>query len=107
MHDPGMEARVERLEQDMREVKAALGRLEPMVVSIFAQMAHVATKAEFAALRGEMKAEAASLRGELARKPGIAAMWTMGLSLFTLVVAAMAAGAAYLPLISHSLQTTG
>ncbi len=55
--DPGMEGRVERLGQDMHEVKASLGRLEPMIVSIHAQMPFLATKAEVEALRGELKTD--------------------------------------------------
>jgi septal ring factor EnvC (AmiA/AmiB activator) len=74
-YDPDMEARLARLEEDSREVKAVLarlddrmGRLEPMVerlsrlepmverlVSMFeATLPHLATKAEVAELRTEM-----------------------------------------------------
>lgn len=77
-------------------------------------------KGELASLRGEFKEELASFRGEfrtdiatlqggimteLAHKPTRAAMWTMGIALFGLVVAAMAAGAAYLPYIAERLNT--
>ena len=37
-HDPGMEMRVSRLEEDMRDVKATLGRLEPGLIRIDAQL---------------------------------------------------------------------
>ncbi len=126
-----MDARVTRLENDMGEVRAILSRMEPMIVRIDAQMPFLATKEELASLRGESKEELASLRGEfkeelasfrgefrtdiatlqggimteLAHKPTRAAMWTMGIALFGLVVAAMAAGAAYLPYIAERLNT--
>jgi hypothetical protein len=92
MHDPGMEGRVDRLERDMADVKAALGRLEPMVASIFAQVPHLATRADLEVVRGELKVE-------LAHKPGYGAMWSMGIALFALTAGAMSAGAFYLPLI--------
>ncbi len=108
MHDPGMEARVERLEQDSREMKAALGRLEPMIISILAQMTHLATKADLEKLRGDIDMKMEQLRGEmrvgLAGKPSIGAMWTVGITLFALVVASVALGAAYLPLISRAMH---
>jgi hypothetical protein len=40
------EYRLDRLEQDMRDIKGALARLEPMIVAIHAQLPHLATKAE-------------------------------------------------------------
>jgi len=41
--------RVTRLESDTRDVKASLGRIEPILARIDAQMSHLATKAELAA----------------------------------------------------------
>ncbi len=106
--DPALEARVGRLEVDMHDVKSSLGRLEPLIVNIHAQMPYLATKAELERVRGDVQAQIEGLRGEvragLAGKPGFGAMWTMGVSLFGLVVAAIAAGAAYLPLLAHSLH---
>ncbi len=104
MHDPGMEGRVERLEGDMGDVKATLGRLEPMIVSIHAQMPYVATKAEVEAVRGELGTRIESVRGELARKPGFAAMWSMGIALFALTMVAMSARAIFLPLVAQALR---
>ncbi len=110
VHDPGMEGRVERLERDMADVKATLGRIEPMIISMHAQMPHLATKAELERVRGEIEAKIEGLRGEtragLAAKPGYGAMWSMGIALFALVVAAISAGAAYLPLLSRSLRAS-
>jgi hypothetical protein len=60
-YDRGMEARISRLEEDMREVKSAVGRLEATTIRIEAMLAatlpHLATKAE------------------LAEKPGKTYMW--------------------------------
>ena len=64
-HDPGMEARVARLEEDVSEIRGTLRRLEPMIVRIDAVVPHLATKAEMASLRGEMRSEMESLRGEM------------------------------------------
>jgi len=99
VHDPGMEARVERLERDVTDIKATLGRLEPIVVSMAAQIPYLATKADLEALRGE-------LRTELARKPGYGAMWSMGIALFALTAASMSGGAIYLPLIYRAWHIT-
>ena len=165
-HDPEMDARVSRLEEEMGDVRAILRRIEPMIVRIDAQLPYFATREDFAALRGDFSAKFAVLRGEvtteisslrgemttefanvrgeiqtlrgevtteistlrgevttefanvrgemgtlrgdlmaeLATKPSRGAMWTMGIALFGLVVAAMAAGAAYLPLIAERLR---
>ena len=117
--DPALEARVGRLEVDMHDVKSTLGRLEPLIVSIHAQMPYLATKAELEGLRGEVKAEFAAVRGEvraeleglrgeiragLAGKPSILGMWMMGATLFALVVAGMTAGAAYLPILARAFH---
>jgi septal ring factor EnvC (AmiA/AmiB activator) len=67
-YDPAMEARVSRLEEDMREVKATLPRMEASIIRIETMLAatlpHLATKADLAELRTEMKADYASLRTE-------------------------------------------
>ena len=68
-YDPRMEARVARLEEDVREVKAVLSRLEPIIVRmdavITSTLPQLATKAEVAQLRGEMHTGLSDLRGEL------------------------------------------
>jgi hypothetical protein len=60
-YDRGMEARISRLEENMREVKSAVARLEATTIRIEAMLAatlpHLATKAE------------------LAEKPGKTYMW--------------------------------
>lgn len=87
------EARIDRLEEDIREIRATLARLEPMIIRIDATLPHLATKAELAA-------EIAALRGELADKPGRAYLW---LVLGTLIVA-YAAGLAGLAVVLPSLH---
>ena len=102
-YDPRMEARVARLEDDMREVKAVLGRIEPMIIRIDAVMSvtlpTLATKAELADLGGSLRAELAeqggSLRAELAEKPSKTYMW----SILGVLIAAYAAGLAAMAVI--------
>jgi hypothetical protein len=64
-----MEARVSRLEEDMRAVKVTLPRMEASIIRIETMLAatlpHLATKADLAELRTEMKADYASLRTEM------------------------------------------
>lgn len=81
--------RLDRLEQDMREVKFVLGRLEPMITGIAAQLPHFATKADLADLRNE-------LHRELADKPGKLYMWGILGALFA-GQAVILAAAALLP----------
>jgi chromosome segregation ATPase len=68
-YDPLMEARVSRLEEDMRDVKATLPRLEAAINRIETMLAatlpHLATKADLAEVRTELKADHASLRTAL------------------------------------------
>jgi hypothetical protein len=103
--DPALEARVGRLEVDVHDVKSTLGRLEPLIVSMHAQMPYLATKVEVEKVRTDLQAQIEGLRGEvragLAEKPGFLGMWMMGA---TLVVAGMTAGAAYLPILAHAFH---
>lgn len=68
-YDPLMEARVSRLEDEMREEKLARARLEASVVRIEAMLAatlpNLVTKADLAELRSELKGEAAEFRSEI------------------------------------------
>ena len=95
--DPGLAGRVDRLEADMREATVLLRHLDTMMAGIAAQIAHLATKEEHERFRGETLAA-------LAGKPGTGAMWGMAIALFALVMAAMAASAIYLPLLSWRLH---
>lgn len=129
-HDPAMEARVGRLEEDMRDVKATLLRLEPMIVRIDATMPFLAKASDLADLRGELRtelhtelgrlrtelhselggmrgelhSELGKIRVELAGKASLAGVWTVGITLLGLTVAGMAAGAIYLPLLFRVLH---
>lgn len=80
-YDPRMEARAARLEEDMREVKAVLSRLEPMIIRIdavvSATLPTLATKAE------------------LAEKPSKTYMW----GILVVLIAAYAAGLAAMSVI--------
>jgi len=80
-YDPRMEARVARLEEDMREVKGILARLEPMIIRIdavvSATLPTLATKAE------------------LAEKPSKTYMW----GILVVLIAAYAAGLAAIAVI--------
>lgn len=62
--DAALAARVGWLEQDIHEVKLTLGRLERLIVSIHAQIPHLATKAEVERVRGDLEAKVEQLRGE-------------------------------------------
>ena len=72
---PGWEPRVAWLETNMQDIKAQLGRREPLIVRIDerlnAMLPHLATKTELADLRTELRAGLATLphlatRAELA-----------------------------------------
>ncbi len=116
-YDPSLEPRVSRLEEDMREVKAANSRLETMVVDIrqsvtrieatlTATLPHLATKAEVAEIMKTLphlatKAEVAEIlktlphlatKAEVAEKPGKAYL----VGLIGILIAAYAAGLAAL-----------
>ena|SRR5947199_1604490 len=77
---PGLEWRVSRLEEEMREVKATLAQILSIVVRIEATLPHLATKAELA-----------ELRAELAEKPSRAYLWGVLAVLVTAYGAGLAA----------------
>jgi hypothetical protein len=54
MSEARAEIRLDHLEQDMREIKTTLARLEPMIIRIDAQIPHLATKAELADKPGKV-----------------------------------------------------
>jgi hypothetical protein len=82
------EARIDRLDEDIRGIKATLARLEPIVIRIDATLPHLATKAELATGLAEVTIA-------LADKPSRGYMW---LVVGTLIVA-YAAGLAVLRLV--------
>jgi hypothetical protein len=74
MSETTADFRLDRLEADMRDVRAVLGQLVPMITRIDATLAatlpHLATKAEVADLRTDLSADIGTLRADLADKPG-------------------------------------
>jgi hypothetical protein len=68
-YGPNHEARISRLENDVQDIKATLGQMVPMLVRIdsmlSATLPHLATKAEVAELRTELKSDMANLRAEV------------------------------------------
>jgi hypothetical protein len=70
-----MEERVARLEEDMKDVKSVLSRLEPMIIRIDATLTstlpHLATRAEvgrdIAGLRAEVGKDIAGLRADVGK----------------------------------------
>jgi hypothetical protein len=87
-YDPLMEARVSRLEEEMREERAGRARLEAAVLRVetilTTVLPHLATKADIAELRAE-------LRGELAEKPSKTYMWGILAVLLTAYACGLAA----------------
>jgi hypothetical protein len=49
----------------MRDVKGILGRLEPLIVRMDAILPHLATKADLAAVRGDLSSEIERTKGDL------------------------------------------
>jgi hypothetical protein len=95
-YDPAVELRVSRLEDDVRDVRSALGRLEATTLKIetmlVATLPHLATKADVADLRTELKYELAT---RLADKPGKTYMWGILAALLTAYACGLA-GIAFL-----------
>ena len=67
--DSGLDARVARLEADVAEIRAILSRLAPRIDEMHgfltAKLPELATKAELANVRTDLKSETAELRTEL------------------------------------------
>lgn len=76
---------VARLEEEMREVRAALARIELSVARIEAILPHLATKAELAVL------PYLATKAELAEKPGKAYLWGVLAVLLTAYAPGLAA----------------
>ena len=81
----------------MREVRATLGRLEPLIVRIDATLPHLATKAELAELIVRIDATLPQLatKADLAEKPGKLYLW----GVLAALIAAYAAGLAALAIL--------
>ena len=92
-HDPRMLARLTALE-------AAMIRIEPTLNRIDERTNHLATKAELVGTESR-------LMSELAGKATKGTIWSVGSTLAGLVVAAMAAGAIFIPYVASLLRQTG
>jgi lipoate synthase len=97
------EARVDRLEEDMHEIRAVLGRLEPMINRIDAQLPHLATKAELTTGLGELRDEIGKVRVELADKPGKTFL-AVAITLLLAAYGVGLAGLAALPVMARLVQ---
>jgi len=86
MSEARTEDRLGRLEADVAEIKTTLTRLEPLIVRIDAQLPYLATKAEVADLRGE-------LRAGLADKPSRGYLWGVMAAMVGAQAVALAAAA--------------
>jgi hypothetical protein len=67
-----MEERVARLEEDMKDVKSLLSRLEPVIIRIDATLTstlpHLATRVEVGRAVSDLRVEMSSLRVEMNQK---------------------------------------
>jgi lysylphosphatidylglycerol synthetase-like protein (DUF2156 family) len=113
-YDPGIEVRVTRLEDDVREMKGTLTQLLPLLTRIDATLSstlpHIPTKAELADLRLELTSALSATRSELvgmigelrasvAEMPSKAYLWAVLGVLVAAMVASYGAGLAAIALL--------
>jgi hypothetical protein len=83
----------------MREVKAILAQVLPLIVRIdatlTATLSHLATKAELAEARSELAGDIGAIRADLAEKPSRVYLW----GVLAVLVAAYGAGLAALAIL--------
>ena len=69
-HEPGLDARVGRLESDVSEIRSILNRLAPRIDEMYgfltARLPELATKAELTSLRAETRTQIAGVGTEIA-----------------------------------------
>jgi hypothetical protein len=98
-YDPGMEARVSRLEEGMREVQSSIDRLEERTARLEVGIAEIKAMLEATLPNLATKAEVTDLRAEMvagfADKPGKTYMW----GVLAALLAAYACGLAGLALL--------
>ena len=94
---PSLGYRAASLERSFAELRTRLDDLAVVVVRMDPKLDYLATRDGLEKLRGEVM-------NSLAGKPGLGAMWAMGIALFAPVVAAISTGAAYLPFLARSLH---
>jgi hypothetical protein len=101
-HDPVMEARVARLEEDMSEVKGLLhNQILPLLHRIDERLNHTASKADLSNMATELRAELTEVRietstrlmgiqTELAERPTRSYLWmVVGVMVATVLAAAI------------------
>ena len=66
--DPMLEKRVETLENDVKEVKASLSRLEIGFARIEEKLSHIATTADLTRVEGRLEAKLSQVEGQLESK---------------------------------------
>src|SRR5690242_17634909 len=64
-YDPSLGQRVSRLEGEVQELRATMTRVELIVTRIEAALPHLATKAELADMRSDIRGEIADMRSDL------------------------------------------
>jgi hypothetical protein len=92
------------MEAGIREITAAVGRLELVLARLDERMHAANERMNTTATRKDLVRLEGSLRAELATKPSRGSMWAMAIALVGLVVASIGVGAAYLPLLSRVLH---
>ncbi len=100
-YDPSVEKRLSRLEEDVRDLKAIaasmdarFGRVEQTLVELktlfTATLPHLATKADLADVRTELKSDIAEIKVGLSEKPSRTYMWAILAVLLTAYGCALA-----------------
>jgi hypothetical protein len=77
MSEARAEGRLDRLEEDVGDIKAAIGRLEPMIIHINATLPHLATKAELTTGLSDLRAELHAGFIGVGKLPARSEMWGM------------------------------
>jgi hypothetical protein len=128
-HDPGMEARVGKIEASLERIEPLLVRIEErtshlatqaelgrLAQDLNARMSdlkieertnHVATQAEVGRLAQDLSTRISDLKLDMASKATRGTVWTVGLALAGLVVASLAAGGVYMPYLATLLRRAG
>jgi hypothetical protein len=72
---------IDRIDEDVREIKATLARLEPMIIRIDERLnstlPHLATKAELTTGLSELRAEIGEVKVAVASMPSRTEIWGM------------------------------
>jgi hypothetical protein len=77
MSEARTEGRLDRLEENVGDIKATLARLEPMIVRITTTLPHLANKAELATGLSDLRAEMHAGFIGVGKLPARSEMWGM------------------------------